>query len=408
MDSTYPDPEQLRELRQIIRRAYDHAPAMRAKLDRAGLTPDRLRTWADYEKVPLTTKEEHRLLQQERPPHGGVLAVPLSGLKRISLHPGPIYDWITQKTFNSALEFARSAGFSDRDIVAVTFDYHLMGAGSVFDQALGRLGAATVPMGPGNTGLLIRSMRDLGVTGFVGAPSFLLQVINRAQEQGFDFKKDFCLKKALLGAEPLPPSLRRELEKTHGLDTCQGYGSSEVGVTAWECSCKQGLHFSPYFVVEIVDLSTGARLGPGQEGQVVVTCLDPDRPLLRFATGDISSWIEAPCACGDRSPRLGRITGRVGQAFKVRSRFIHLAQVEAFGAGFEEMAGFQVVIDRVNHRDRLTLRVVMAGSRGREPELNQALARGFKEELGLKPDRVEVLDQAQNLGPRVVDKRKWD
>jgi phenylacetate-CoA ligase len=202
----------------------------------------------------------------------------------------------------------------------------------------------------------VQLIKDLKVTAYVGTPSFLKAIIDKAKEMGFDFKKDFLVKKACFAAEPLLPDLRRMFENEYSIDTYQMYGATEVGDVAYECSEKKGWHICEETIVEIVDPTTGKNVPDGELGEVVVTRLNDIFFLLRFGTGDLSRLIVDKCPCGRTSYRLAGIAGRVGDAVKVRGLFVAPSQIKMLQARFNNLP-LQVVVSRTGHEDVLKLRI---------------------------------------------------
>lgn len=399
-------------LQSIIRHAYENAPGFRRIMEGAGLTPDDVQTVADLERVPVTSKDRLVELQQEDPPFGGFLAVPLSELTHIFMSPGPLYDpHAGEKTWiEGSAEAFRAAGFGPEDIVINTFSYHLVPAGLLLDEALRALGCTVVPTGVGNTDLQVKIMRDLGVTGYVGTPSFLMTLIQKAEEAGMDFKEEFTLQRALFTAEPYPPSLRQTFEGTYGLTTTQAYGTADVGLVAYECREASGLHFSDAVIIEIVDSATGRRLGPGEAGEVVVTTFNRTYPLIRFGTGDLSAYTDEPCACGRTSPRLVAIMGRVGDAVKVRGMFVHPNQLRAVAARFPAIAQIQGVVTRPEHRDEFTLRVELSDPSTNRDALVKELSAAVREICRVRADHIVFVEPGTISAEErlMVDERRWE
>jgi phenylacetate-CoA ligase len=399
-------------LQAIICHAYDNAPGFRRIMDQAGITPDDVQTVADLERVPVTSKDRLIQLQQEDPPFGGFLAVPPSQLTHIFMSPGPLYDpeGPEEVSAQAAAEAFHAAGFGPDDIVINTFMYHLVPAGLLLDQALRSLGCTVVPTGVGNTDLQVKIMLDLKVTGYVGTPSFLMTLIQKAEESGLNFKEQFALKRALFTAEPYPPSLRQTFEGTYGLSTSQAYGTADLGLVAYECEAAAGLHFSDEVIVEIVDSATGRRLGPGQAGEIVVTTFSRTYPLIRFGTGDLSAYTDEPCSCGRTSPRLIAIMGRVGDAVKVRGMFVHPNQIRAAVARFPAIARAQGVITRPAHRDEFTLKVELSDPEADKDALSKDLSAAVKEICRVSVDNIIFVEPgtipADARG--IVDERTWE
>ncbi len=235
-------PYQDRELVKTITHAYHYAPAVKKLFDKAGVTPEQIRTVKDLEKLPVTRKTDLLEMQKADPPYGGVVTIPFEDIERVFISPGPIYEIQN----SSIMWFAKSfwaAGFRQGDVVINTFTYHMSPAGILFHEGIKDCGATVVVAGTGNTDLQIQIIKDLKVTGFVGTPSFLLIVLKRAAEMGLNLKKDLSLKKAWFTGEMLAASLRKTFEEEYGIDTYQTYAVTEPGgAIAYECKQKTGMH----------------------------------------------------------------------------------------------------------------------------------------------------------------------
>lgn len=398
------------KLRHIIRHAYENAPSVKRKFDAAGVKPEDIGTIKDLEKIPVTSKDEMVRLQNENPPFGGFLAMPLEKLEKIFLSPGPLYDPQTLKVkaeMAADIFSVMKAGKGDR--ILNTFSYHLVPPAHWIDEAVRTMGGTVVPTGVGNTDIQVKMMRDLGVTGYAGTPSFLSIIIKRAEELGYNFRRDFKLRFALVGAEMLPPSLRRSFEEDYGIQVVETYGTAELGLLAYNCERKEGMHIVDRVVLEIVDPATGKQLGPGEIGEVVVTSFDEAYALIRYGTGDLSYYTDKPCACGRASPRLMRIVGRVGDAVKIRGMFVHPRQVEQCLARFSEVTRYQLIVDRVQQRDTAILKVEVAAGANKEA-ISQGVEKSFPEICTVKLDKVEFM--APGTIPAeakiILDQRKWE
>ncbi|MCZ6678327.1 MAG: AMP-binding protein [Candidatus Poribacteria bacterium] len=390
-------------LRKIVRHAYDNSPAFRHRLDRRGLTPDDIREAKDLEKLPIAKKDNLVDLQAQRPPFGGLLAVDTSNLTRIFQSPGPIYDPQGQgDDYWRWGEPLRIAGFGERDIVINTFSYHLSPAGFMFDDGLRAIGATVVPTGVGNTEIQVKIIADLRATGFVGTPSFLMTLLNKAKELG----TDFTIKKAFVAAEPFTPTQQATFG-AHGIDAYQGYGTADAGCIAFECAEKNGMHVSTDFVIEIVDPNTGEQLPPEEAGEVVVTLFDETYPLIRFGTGDISQLMSADCPCGLATERIAGFMGRIGDAFKVRGMFVHLRQVAEAISSFPELGDFVVEVTRENDRDFMGLKVETDNPMSSEGMIDR-LADKIQEVLRIRADSIAFVSTGTlKSDQKIVDKREW-
>jgi phenylacetate-CoA ligase len=384
-----------RKLQQQIQYAYDHAPAMRDKLDKAGVKPSDIRAIKDMERIPITTKDELIDLRRKNPPFGGLIAMPLEKLTRVYMSPGPIYDAhsLDDNFWFRVEETIFGMGFRKGDIATNTLSYHMVPAGLWVDEALRRMGITVIPMGTGNTDLQIQVMHDMRVTGWLGMSGFLMRILTKAEEEGYDIKRDFALRVALAGAEMGSAPMRKIFEEKYGIYTADLYATADVGVLAYECSQKAGMHFCEEVVMEIVDPNTGKQLGPGEVGQVVVTPFDNTYPLIRFGTGDLSSYIDEPCPCGRTSFKITKIMGRVGEAVRTRGMFIHPRQIAEVAARFPEVCRYQAVVTRPQFRDELVLRIELADEGIDREKLTALLGKVFPEVCRLSVDRFEFVEK---------------
>lgn len=393
-------------VRQIIAYAYDHAPAARRILESVGPRPTDIRGVADLARIPITRKDELLELQRQNPPFGGFLGVPITELKRIFQSPGPLYDPQGRKPdYWRWAQALYAAGFREGDIVQNTVSYHLTPLGLMFDEALDVLGCVIVPAGPGNTETQLQIIREAGVTGYTGAPSYLMTMIEAAEAAGLDWERDVGITKAFVAAEPFPPSLRRAIEE-RGITARDGYGTADTGNLGFECEAGDGWHIPHDVIVQVVDLNTGEPLGPGEEGEIVVTLLEETYPLIRFGTGDLSALHGAPCPCGRTTARLVGWLGRVGQAVKVRGMFVHPRQLATVLTAEGAVARYQGVVTRDQHTDTLTVRVEAVPGGVVETD---AIEARLREVLKLRA-AVEVVAPGTLAAdaPPLLDRRSWD
>ncbi len=398
--------EQARRLQGVIAHAAANAPAIGALLKAAGVAPGDIRSLDDLAKLPVTPKAKLVDMQRENPPFGGLLAVPLDQVRRVFRSPGPIYD---PQGFDEGWgweEALFAAGFRRGDACINTFGYQMTPAGMMFDDALGALGCPLVPTGVGDREVQIEILRALGIAGFVGMASFLLQIGERAKEQGLDPAKDFGLKVAFTTAEPLPDTLRSSVESLFGATVRQGFGTADCGCLAYECHAKGGMHLASRAIVEIADPETGRPLGPGEVGEVVVTLFNKAYPLIRFGTGDLSAVDHGACACGRCSPKLRGWLGRCDQLVKVKGIFLHPGTVQGALRAFPEVSAFRAVVTRAESRDVLTVKVETAGP---DEGLRTRLGERLREVLSIGAE-VEWADTGSlpTDGKVIEDLRKWD
>jgi phenylacetate-CoA ligase len=398
-------------LRRAVHHAYHNAAAVKDMFDHAQVKPGEIRTVRDLEKLPITRKADLMELQQARPPYGGFLAISPEEIDRVFISPGPVYEPLHTPAIKWFAKAFYAAGFRTGDVVINTFTYHMSPAGILFHEALRDCGATVVVTGTGNTDVQVQTMRDLRVSGFVGTPSFLMTVIKRAEEMGYDVRRDLALRRAWFTGEMLPDGLRRTLEGDYHIATAQAYAVTEPGgAIAYECRQKTGMHLMDEYVVEIVDPSTGRQLGAGETGEVVVTPTHNEIwGLIRFGTGDLSSYSAEPCPCGRTANRLVAIIGRTGDAVKVRGMFIVARQAEQVVHGFEEVSQFQMVIGRRQQRDELTLRIGLRDGTIDRQRLAERMGERFRSLCRVAVDRFEFVESGGIPcdHPRIVDTRVW-
>ncbi len=396
-------------VQRAIRRAYRNAPGFRARMEAAGLRPRDLRTPAELRHLPVLRKDDLLQRQQADPPFGGLLMGPMERLRRIFQSPGPLYE--PEPPIPDPWRWApalRAAGFEPGDRVLIAFSYHLSPAGAMFEEALKVIGCPILPGGIGQQELQLQALRALRITGYIGLPSYLYNLLERAVAAGWDPHRDLFLRKAFVTAEPLPPSLRQDLQQ-FGLAVRQGYGTAECGCLGYECEQEDGLHVPEDAYVEICDPQSGEPVPPGEIGEIVVTLFHPVYALIRFGTGDLSRWVLEPCPCGRPTPRLGGILGRVGEAVKVRGMFLHPRQMEAIFARFPEVLAYQAVIDREAHVDRLTFRVALREGTPDPESVRARLREAIRDGLRFQAEVVWVPAEELPAGsPRVVDLRRWE
>ena len=401
------------KLSQTIKRAYRYAPSVKNMLDKAGVKPGQIRIIKDLQKLPITRKTDLIELQKANPPFGGFLTIPPEEIDRIFISPGPIYEPIQTASIKWFAKSFYAAGFRKGDVVVNTFTYHMSPAGMLFHEALRDCGATAIPMGTGNTEILVQTMRDLKVTGFVGTPSFLMTVIKRAEEMGHNLRQDFALKRAWFVGEMLAPSLRKTFEEDYQIATFQTYAVTETGgALAYECGEKSGMHFMDEYIIEIVDPETGRQLEPGETGEIVVTPVhNKVWGIIRFGTGDISSYTTDSCPCGRTTNRLTGIIGRTGDAVKVRGMFVVARQAEQIVLGFEPISRFQIIVTRQEQRDEMTLKIELKREAREEEKrrLAEDLNNRFQDICRVKIDRVDFV--AKGTIPeqyqKIVDQRSW-
>ena len=404
-----PSPEREKKmddkLKDLIKYAYENAPGFKARLDKAGVKPADIKTAADLQKIPVLRKDDLIHLQAENPPFGGYLAVPLGEVDHVYQSPGPIYD--PQRLIKIAANPDQGKG----QIMINTWSYHITPAGMLMDRILRGMGFTVFPSGTGNTELQVKIMKDLKATGFTGTPSFLAAIIKKAEEMGYDFKKDFNLKFAMVFGEMGGDELRKMFTEKYGIFCLGGdaYATADIGTIASSCEKNAGMHVNTDVIVEIVDPATGKVLPAGEVGEIVVTPFDQIYPLVRFGTGDLSTLVTETCECGRTTPRIPKIMGRSGDAVRVRGMFVHPRQTDDVMGRYKEIAAYQLIVNRVENRDDMLLQVELAS----EPEDKEAWAETLKKDFQgmckVRFDRIEYVNPGsiEKTGKKIVDKRTY-
>ena len=344
-------------LPRVIAAAKERAPAYGRLF--AQLRPEEVTDRRALAQLPLTRKSDLIELQRKAPPFGGFAAVPVSAMRRVFVSPGPIYEPEGRRPdFGRFARALFAAGFRAGDLVHNTFSYHMTPAGAMVESAAEALGCPVIPAGIGQTEQQLRVIADLKPVAYVGTPSFLKILLDRAANEGSDASS---MKKAMVGAEALPASLRAEL-RGHGLSVLQSYGTADLGVIAYESigpdgEVCPGMALDEGIIVELVVPDTGDPVEPGETGEVVVTTLTPEYPLIRFATGDLSAILPGPSPCGRTNQRIRGWLGRADQTTKVRGLFVHPEQVAEILRRHKSIRRARLVVEQPAGRDEMTLLV---------------------------------------------------
>jgi phenylacetate-CoA ligase len=394
-------------IRDLVAHAYAKAPAIKQIFDSAGVSPDDIQSASDLVKLPVTSKDSLVEIHQANPPFGGFLTIPIDDLPRIYISPGPIYD--PQPSNPDATDYNlapfKYVGFGHGDRVLNTFMYHLTPAGLLLDEALRACGATVIPAGPGNTELQIMMMGALNITGFVGQPSYLDTVLDKALEMGFP-KEAITIKKALFSADIYTPKQQARFEGEYGIKATSAYGTADLGFIGYSRAGIQGFSLVESVYVEIVDPETGQTVPDGERGEVVVTTFNNAYPLIRFGTGDLGALDPNP---PHSAQHLMGLFGRSGEAIKVRGMFLHPNQLLAAKSQFPQIKRLQAIITRPDKSDYVTIRVqlndgVEAG------DLANQLKTLAQQAVRLRVDDVVFVGDGVIApgGRTVVDERKWD
>src|SRR5271155_546747 len=359
-----------------------------------GLDLGELRGPGDLALIPVMRKSAIAELQAAEPPFGGLAAAPTSAFERLFASPGGLYDPepAGRDPWGAAKALA-ATGVTAGEIVVNCFSYHLTPGGRILESGALALGCPVIPAGPGNTEPLIAAIAHLRPSVYCGPPDFLKIVIDKARAAGADVSS---LNKALVSGAALPPSLRAELEGA-GVKTRQAYATADLGIIAYETdgaagAVLPGMLVNDELVVEIVTPGTDEPAAPGKVGEIVVTRLQGDYPLLRFATGDLSAWAS--------SGRLKGWMGRAGQSAKVKGLFVHPRQIGEIGQRHPELGALRLVVRREGEQDAMTLHAETASP---NEALSQAVAATLQ---ALTRLRGEVaLASLPNDGKIIADER---
>ena len=307
---------------------------------------------ASFSTLALTRKSELIELQQAQRPFGGYTAKDTAFCSHVFASPGPIYE--PGFAVPDFWRFARSlyaSGFRAGELVHNCFSYHFTPAGQMFDSAALALGCSVIPAGVGQTELQVQTIADLRPDAYVGTPSFLKIIFEQADDSGLDVSS---IGKAMMSGEALPPPLRDGFVE-RGVRTQQCYGTADLGLIAYESSAMEGLIIDEGVYVEIVRPGTGELVAEGEVGEVVVTNLGHEYPLLRFATGDLSAYLPGTSPCGRTNQRIKGWMGRADQTAKVRGMFIHPEQVDKVVKRHSEISRARLVINWIDQADQITL-----------------------------------------------------
>jgi phenylacetate-CoA ligase len=398
-------------LRNTIQHAYAHAPAVQAIFDQAGLAPADIQSTADLDKIPVTSKDRLIQLQQENPPFGGFLAVPPETLQHVFFSPGPLYiPWTGEVAAYGTAQTVRQIGQMGRDDVVInTITYHLVPVGLSLDALFRQVGATIIPAGVGAPDLQVKMMHDLRATFYLGTPSWLYALIQKAEELGYNFRRDFALHTALTTAEPLPPSLRQTLVEQYGLRVVNSYGTAELGVLAYDVDGNMAMRLFDAPIVQIVHPETGQSVPPGETGQVVVTSFNTTFPLIRFGTGDLAINVDPAPGQSRQADRSIILVGRVGEAVKVRGMFVHPNQLRFALGRVPGIARAQGIVTRQENRDEFTLRVLLQPNTTPSESLSNSLHEAIRSSCRVKVDHVEFVDEETlpEGGRFILDQRTW-
>jgi len=391
------------ETRSADERAEAQLSALREQISRArsannahNLDGPEVRDLSDLAQYPVLRKSDLSKWQKENPPFGGFA---VSNVAHVFQSPGPIYEpgGVTHDWWRMG-RFLHAAGIGAGDVVQNCFGYHLTPAGMIFESGARAVGATVLPAGTGQTELQVTAARDVGATAYAGTPDYLKVILDKADEMGVALN----FSKAAVGGGALFPSLRQEYID-RGIACLQSYATADLGNVAYESAAMEGMIVDELVIVEIVTPGTGTPVAPGEVGEVVVTTLNPDYPLVRFATGDLSAVLPGISPCGRTNMRIKGWLGRADQTTKIKGMFVRPEQVATLVAKHDEIVKARVIVSREGEMDVMAVKIEATG--GDET----VYAKSVAEALKLKA-RIEVVAPGSlpKDGLVVEDQRKYD
>ncbi len=365
----------------------------------AGIDCAKINDMSALARLPVLRKSDLGKAQAAMPPLGGFNYIPVSDFAHIFQSPGPIYepggnghDWWRMG------RFLHACGIGADDIVQNCFGYHLTPAGMIFENGARAVGATVLPAGTGQTELQVQAAASIGVTAYAGTPDYLKVILDKALEMGVSLR----ISKAAVGGGALFPSLRQEYAD-RGITCLQSYATADLGNIAYESSAMEGMIVDEHVIVEIVTPGTGNPVAPGDVGEVVVTSLNPDYPLIRFATGDMSAVMAGESPCGRTNMRIKGWMGRADQTAKIKGMFVRPEQVAALVEKHDEITKARIIASRDGEMDVMTVQLETEGTH------SDAYAASIADVLKLK-GRIELVTPGSlpNDGLVIEDQRKYD
>jgi len=366
----------------------------------AGLDPASVTSRAALARLPVLRKPDIAALQKDIPPFGGLNVTPPGKAHRLLMSPGPIFEPEgAGKDWWGSARALFAAGFRAGDVVHNSFAYHLTPGGFILESGAHALGCAVIPGGVGNTELQLDAIAHYRPNGYVGTPDFLKILLDTAEKSGKDAKS---IRHALVSGAALPASLRDELGK-RGVAVLQCYATAELGVIAYESEAREGMIVNETVIVEIVRPGTGDPVPQGEVGEVVVTSFNPDYPMIRLGTGDLSALMPGASPCGRTNARIRGWMGRADQTAKVKGMFVHPKQVAEVAARHPQLARLRLVVGREAEQDTMTL---LAECASPEASLEDAVAASLQAVTKMKGAvRFVAPGTLPNDGKVIADER---
>jgi len=413
---------QLERLQSTLYRVSTHVPFYRRQFNELKINLDDFKSLDDLRRLPFTVKQDLR----DNYPYG-LFAVPLRDVVRIHSSSGTtglatVVGYTRNDLKNWSNLVARvltGAGVNKDDVIQIAFGYGLFTGGFGLHYGAERLGASVIPISAGNTKRQIQIMQDFKTTALVCTPSYALIIADTMMEMGIN-PNGLSLRVGLFGAEPWSEAMRHEINEKLGIRATDNYGLSEVmgpGV-AGECQECQGLHINEdHFLLEVIDPETLEPVAPGEVGELVVTTLTKEAfPMIRYRTRDLTRLIPEPCACGRTFTRMQRIMGRTDDMLIIKGVNVFPIQIEKVLFAIEGTEPhYQIIVDRENHNDRVTVLVEvneslffdqMKKQRRMVDHIKARLASELGIGVNVKLVEEKTLERSEGKSKRVIDKRK--
>ena len=411
---------QSERLKEQVKYVYENVAPYRKKMDEMGVKPEDINGIEDLHKLPFITKDD---LRDEYP--YGYVAVPLDECVRIQSTSGTTGRRVVAFYTKEDIEVwedccARAivaAGGSNKDVCHVCYGYGLFTGGPGLNGGSHKVGCLTLPMSSGNTERQLQFMEDLGSTIICCTPSYALNLGEAIKEKGI--KDKLKLKAGIFGAEPWTEEMRRDIEESLGIKAYDIYGLTEIsgpGVS-FECEAQAGMHIQEdHFIAEIIDPETGEVLPEGSVGELVFSCITKKAfPLLRYRTRDLCILTREKCSCGRTHVRMKKPTGRSDDMMVIKGVNVWPSQIETVILNQGYQANYQIVVDRINNKDRIELQVELTPEMAADPKLNvkkkeSEIKSGLKSMLGIGVDvsvvQPKTIVRSEGKAVRVIDKRK--
>ncbi len=412
---------QLERLKRMVNYCYENVPFYHERLEKAGVTGDKIKTLSDIQYIPFTTKDD---IRDNYPFH--MLATPMKKIVRIHASSGttgkPTVGAYTRRDLDlwsdHVARVAAASGACEEDIFQISFGYGLFTGALGLHYGLEKIGATVIPASSGNTAKQLMMFRDFGVTGLVATPSYALYLGEMVKESGYP-RDAYKLRLGLLGSEGCTEEMREQIEKNLGIFVTDNYGMTELGGpgVSGECEYRCGLHFAEdAFLPEIIDTETGMQKAPGESGELVVTTLLREgMPVLRYRTKDITRLNYEPCRCGRTHVRMDKVTGRTDDMMIIKGVNVFPSQIESVLVGTKGIGPhYQLVVRRRNFMDNLEVKVELVSadlleSYGELEALQRGLHDRLKSVLGLETKVTLVepksLERFQGKAKRILDLR---